>query len=134
MVAAVVNETYIPYPQVVDGRCLRLSSGLRGIGLCPFYPVAVLLLLLGGCGCIGNGSSRNGPYDGADGRTPVSSSPASVTVTYQPADGTAYIASDGSSCKHSVRVACSHLACAASAEDDGCCQDSYKRLFHVHIL
>ena len=23
------NETYIPYPQVVDGRCLRLSSGLR---------------------------------------------------------------------------------------------------------
>lgn len=89
MVAAVVNETYIPYPQVVDGRCLRLSSGLRGIGLCPFYPVAVLLLLLGGCGCIGNGSSRNGPDDGAYGGTPVSSSPASVTVTYQPADGTA---------------------------------------------
>lgn len=42
---------------------------IAGIGLCPFYPVAVLLLLFGGCGCIGNGSSRNGSYDGADGET-----------------------------------------------------------------
>lgn len=83
----------------------------------------------GGCGCIGNGSSRNGPDDGADGGTPVSSPPASVAVSYQAADGTAYITSDGSSCEHCVRVAYSHLACAASAEDDGCCQDSYKRLF-----
>ncbi len=128
VVAAVVYEAYVTYPQLVEGGGGGSGSGLRYVGFRPFYPVTVFFLFGGGEGVADSGSG-NGSDNRADSRAPVAASPAVVRIAYQSADSAAYVAADSGAGKYRIGVARYRPARTATAAQQANARNPVRHFF-----